>query len=145
MNKDTNKEMNNEKTTLEKYKESFLNALMSAGIVLVVLFIIWIPFKLIPAIFGNGSNFVSTTLSSMFVSGEATSTQEQTTKTNTSNNNKQNNTSSNTSTNVTQTSVNTTQVQRVYYGKPDLEVTLISTGIIDPSSKQFVLTNYAGY
>src|SRR5574344_469175 len=72
MNKDTNKEMNNEKTTLEKYKESFLNALMSAGIVLVVLFIIWIPFKLIPAIFGNGSNFVSTTLSSMFVSGDKT-------------------------------------------------------------------------
>lgn len=145
MNKDTNKEMNNEKTTLEKYKESFLNALMSAGIVLVVLFIIWIPFKLIPAIFGNGSNFVSTTLSSMFVSGDATSTNNQNTQNNNSEKQNTGNKSGNNNVNLTQTSSNTnTQIQRVYSGKPDLAISVIGTGIIDPASGQFMMTNYAG-
>jgi len=145
MNKDTNKEIVTEKTTLEKYKESFLNALMSAGIVLVVLFIIWIPFKLIPAIFGNGSNFVSTTLSSMFVSGDATSTVKETPVNNTKNDSKNtDNKSSNTSLNVTETTSNTVQIQKAYYGKSDLAISVIGTGIIDPASGQFMLTNYAG-
>ena len=129
-----------QKTTLEKFKESFGTALMSAGIVLVVLLIIWIPFKLIPAIFSNGSNFVSTTLSSMFIAGDATSTTKEL----------QNNTNNTgdkviNTTNTETTYSNITQAQKVYYGKPDLEITLVSTGIIDPASKQFIPTNYAGF
>lgn len=122
------------KTFMEKTKESFGTALMSAGIVLAVLLLLWIPFKLIPAIFGNGSNFVSTTLSSLFISGNATSTP----------NTVDNTPATNTPALKTNTSSVPSQVQRVYYGKPDLQVTLIGTGIIDPASKQFVATNYAG-
>ncbi|MFA5652208.1 MAG: CARDB domain-containing protein [Candidatus Paceibacterota bacterium] len=126
------------KTMWEKTKESFGTALMSAGIVLAVLLLLWIPFKVIPAIFGNGSNFVSTTLSSLFISGDATNTPAVVnTNTNTTVTNSQ---VSNTSNTVT----HTVQTQRSYFGNPDLQVTLIGTGIIDPASKQFVLTNYVG-
>lgn len=120
------------KTVWEKTKESFGTALMSAGIVLAVLLLLWIPFKLIPAIFGNGSNFVSTTLSSLFISGDATTTENVATTTNDAPIVK------------TNTQTNTVQTQKVYFGKSDLQVTLIGTGIIDPASGQFVTTNYAG-
>jgi len=117
---------------MEKIKESFGTALMSAGIVLAVLLLLWIPFKIVPAIFSHGSNFVSTTLSSLFIPGDSTST-------NIDN-------SQNTTTKETVQTINATvQTQKNYYGKPDLEVTLIGTGIIDPSTKQFVQTNYAGF
>jgi hypothetical protein len=114
---------------------------MSAGIVLGVLLLLWLPFKVIPAIFGHGSNFVATTLSSLFVSDNATSTSDVgVTNVNTENTNNKSGSNSNTTVNTA-----SIQTQKVYYGKPDLEVTLISTGIIDPVSKQFVQTNYAGY
>lgn len=133
-----NKETTAKKTSWEKAKESFSTALMSAGIILVVLVLLWIPFKLIPAIFGNGTNFVSTTLSSLFISGDATSTVN-------TNDNVPVNTAVNTnvSNNTNVAHVNT-QAQRYYYGKSDLQISLIGTGIIDPISKQFVSTNYAG-
>ena len=126
------------KTTWEKAKESFGTALMSAGIVLAVLLLLWIPFKLIPAIYSHGSNFVSTSLSSLFISGDASSTPVNT-NTNTS--------AAVVTTNTANTNtVANTQVQRTYsyYGYPDLQVTLIGTGIIDPASKQFMQTSYAG-
>jgi hypothetical protein len=127
------------KTIWEKAKESFHTALMSAGIVLAVLLLLWIPFKLIPSIYSHGSNFVSTTLSSLFISGDATSTQNTNVNAINSNNSAVNtNTSSNSNPNVQ------AQTQRVYFGKPDLEITLIGTGIIDPASRQFVSTSYAG-
>lgn len=132
MNKD--KEIIKTKTTMDKAKESFSVALMSAGILLVVLLLIWIPFKVIPAIFGNGSNFVSTTLSSLFISGDNSSS----TKTTDTADNKQTQTTDNSAT------VSNTQVQRNYYGSPDLQVSLLGTGIVDPVSKQFVSTSYAG-
>jgi len=136
-----NKETIKEKTFVEKAKESFGTALMSAGIVLVVLFILWIPLKVIPAIFSHGTNFVSTSLSSLFIEAED--------DTNTNNSDSTDNTTTNsssvTSTNKPTVTNNTvSQVQKVYYGKSDLEITLISTGIIDPVSKQFIATNYAG-
>jgi hypothetical protein len=134
MNKD--KETITKKTTLDKAKESFSVALMSAGILLVVLLLVWIPFKVIPAIFGNGSNFVSTTLSSLFISGDEEPTKTTNTNKTTTKNTNKNTDNSNTVTN--------TQVQRNYYGKSDLQVSVLGTGIIDPISKQFISTSYAG-
>jgi len=118
------------KTSWDKAKESFNTALMAAGIVFVILLLVWIPFKLMPAIFGSGSNFISTTLSSLFISGDETSNTVSNTKPATIN------PSNNANTNVA--------VQRNYYGNPDLQVTLLGTGIIDPITKQFVSSNYAG-
>lgn len=117
------------KTIREQAEEAFVPALMSAGIVLVVLLFLWIPFKVLPALFGNGSNFVATTLSSLIVSDSATSTSETSDK----------------STSTDKLSNSNTQIQKSYFGKPDLEVSLISTGVIDPASKQYIQTNYAGY
>jgi hypothetical protein len=131
------------KTIMEKAKESFGTALMSAGIVLAVLLLLWIPFKLIPAIYSHGSNFVSTSLSSLFISGDASSTPVNINDTNSAVNTKPVNTNATTNTNTVITYTNA-QVQRTYFGKPDLEITLIGTGIIDPVSKQFVSTSYAG-
>jgi len=83
--------------------------------------------------FGNGSGFVATTLSSLILSDNATSTVA---------NDKSASSADKTSNTLASPIV---QKQKVYYGKPDLEVSLISTGIIDPASKQFIQTNYAGY
>ena len=134
------------KTTGEKLKESFTAALMPAGIVLIVLLLLWIPFKVIPSIYGHGSNFVATALSSLFVSGDATSTPIIDNQNNVSNKStsSQSSVNTNSTTNAGATYSNI-QVQKVYYGKPDLAITFISTGIIDPASKQFIQTNYAGY
>lgn len=118
------------KTSWDKAKESFNTALMAAGIVFVILLLIWIPFKLMPAIFGSGSNFISTTLSSLFISGNENTDNTTNKKPST------NNSTNNTNTNVT--------VQKNYYGNADLQVSLLGTGIIDPVTKQFVSTNYAG-
>ena len=120
------------KTFWEKCKESFHIALMTAGIVLVVLLLIWIPFKVIPSIFSNGSNYVATTLSSLIVPSEATTTVVTT-------NNKPV-TSSNGTTNFAPV-----YSAPAYYGKSDLEITFIGTGIIDPATRQFMSTNYAGF
>jgi len=135
------KETTKEKTILEKAKESFDTALMSAGIVLVVLFLLWIPFKLIPAIYSGGSNYISTTLSSFLISEDSTSTQKINIDTKVNNNSIVN---TNTSPN-SETSYSNIQIQPTYYGKSDLQISLVSTGIIDPTSKQFVQTNYVGF
>lgn len=146
------KEKENKKTTWEKMKESFVSSLMSTGIVLVVLLILWISFKGIPSLYSNGSNFVATTLSSLFIPEDVTLTPKINAEIT---NDKINN---NVATNTISTSINTktpkintstqtqvlTQVQK-YFGKSDLQVTLIGTGIIDSASKQFIQTNYAGY
>jgi len=133
-----------QKTTWEKSKESFGTALMSAGIVLVVLFLIWVPLSLIPSIYGNGSKYVSTTLSSMLIPNEATSTEENNLNDTTSKSaNTQPVTTSATPNTVT--TYSNAPVQPAYYGKSDLEITLVNTGIIDPATKQYIQTNYAGF
>jgi hypothetical protein len=121
-----NKEPIKEQTFVEKAKDSFFTALMSAGIVLVVLLLIWLPLKILPVIYGNGTNFVATTLSSTFIPATTTST---TSGTATNNN----------------IPANSKDSTIYYFGKSDLQVTLIATGIIDPASKQFTQTNYAGF
>ncbi|MFH0755337.1 MAG: PKD domain-containing protein [bacterium] len=143
------KETINKKTVWEKIKESFTSALISAGIVLIVLLLIYIPFKIIPAIYGNGSRFVATTLYSLLIPGDVSSTStsiSENINSNASSTLKQNkNDIINNNDKLTEKSkVNYKSVPN-YYGKSDLQITLIGTGIIDSASKQFMLTNYAGY
>jgi len=130
-----NKEPVKEKSFFDKVKESSFTAFVSIGIIIVIFLLIWIPFKVIPSIFSNGSNYVATTLSSLIIPNDATST-------NSSNPTTKNTTNDSQTKNVT-TSLAPAEVS--YYGKPDLEISLIGTGIIDPASKQFITTNYAGF
>ncbi len=128
--------MNNEpdkQTFWDKIKDNFGTALLSAGIIIAAFLIIWIPFKVIPSLFSSGSNYVATTLSSIVIPNEATSTTPATT-------NKKIVTNSNVTTNSAPV-----YTAPEYYGKADLEISLIGTGIIDPASKQFMSTNYAGF
>ncbi len=120
------------KITKEKLLESFYAALMPAGIVLAVLLLVWIPFKAIPYMVGNGTNFVSTTLSSMLVSDVEKSSKEA-------------NDANENTTNATENKTVSSPVQKKYSGYPDFEITLISTGILDPTTKQFIPTNYVGF
>ena len=120
-------------------KHHFITAAIAAGIILVIALFIWIPFKLIPAIFSSGSNYVATTLSSTFV--PATSTSE--TSQNTNSNNIASTQTSQTQSNANTQSSNTSRtysssvVSANYYGLPDLAITLLGTGIID-SSEDFL-------
>jgi len=124
-----------------KLKESLTVAGVAAGIILVVLLFLWIPFKLIPAIFSKGSNLVATSLTSTFIPGENSATSSA--SNNSQNQNAVTNVSSNSnSANTARTQ--TTYVQRSYYGLPDLQVSIVATGIIDPATRQFIATSYAG-
>lgn len=106
-----------------KMKSSFPTALMSA-VIIVVLFL---SLRFIPSIISNGTSFFATTLTSIFIPSE------------------NNNTDVKNNINTSPIPTNTTKVVSVsYYGKPDLAITFISTGIIDPASKQYFQTNYAG-
>jgi hypothetical protein len=127
--------------TAPTMKHHLITASISAGIVLVVIFLFWFTFKVIPSVFSGGANFVATSLSSTFVPADNT------TKTNTP-------ATTNTNPSTTQTAPATTasNYQPTYYtapavalyGQPDLAISLIATGIIDPGSKQFYPTSYAG-
>ena len=119
-------------------KHHFITAAIAAGIILVIALFIWIPFKLIPALFSTGSNYVATTLSSTLV--PATSTPAATQNANTAAQ-----TTTNNSTNANTANTNTSYhapVAPSYYGMPDLAISLIGTGII--SNGQFIETPYAG-
>ncbi len=98
---------------------------MTTGVILTVFLLLWIPFKIIPAVYTHGSNFVASTLSSFLASSSTAGTQK--------------NSNPDVNQNIS------AQSQKNYYGKPDLQVTLVSTGIMDPATKQFIQTNYAGY
>jgi len=111
-------------------KHHFITAAIAAGIILVIALFIWIPFKLIPALFSTGSNYVATTLSSTLVPATSTRTASQ-------------NTSAQTGSTAANTyNTNTAPAAPSYYGLPDLAISLISTGII--SNGQFIETPYAG-
>src|ERR1035437_10332547 len=66
-------------------KHHFITAAISAAIVLVVLFLFWFTFKIIPAVFSGGSSFVATSLSSTFIPNEVTTTPTNTPVTNQTN------------------------------------------------------------
>lgn len=121
-------------------KHHFITAAIAAGIILVIALFIWIPFKLIPALFSSGSNYVATTLSSTLI--PATSTPTATQNSNTSTKPTQSEATTNSS--ATSNNTNTYTAAPSYYGLPDLAISLISTGIIDPTSGQFIQTPYAG-
>ena len=119
-------------------KHHFITAAIAAGIILVIALFIWIPFKLIPALFSTGSNYVATTLSSTLV--PATSTPAAAQNANTS---AQTTTNNSTSANTANTNTSyRAPVAPSYYGMPDLAISLIGTGII--SNGQFIETPYAG-
>ncbi len=116
-------------------KHHFITAAIAAGIILVIALFIWIPFKLIPALFSTGSNYVATTLSSTLIPATSTATQNsnsatQPTQTKTANNS------------VPQNTNTYVAPAASYYGLPDLAISLIGTGII--SNGQFIQTPYAG-
>ena len=137
-----NNNTTNKKTLGEKMKESFIVAVMAAGIVLVVILLVLIPLKLIPAVLSNGTKFVATTLTSTFIPSESTSTVQQPANQNNQTNNNSAPVSNNNSNVTYPTAVRVPAV--TYYGRPDLAISIISTGIIDPATKQFVQTSYAG-
>ena len=120
-----------------KIKDSFQTAVVAAFIVLMVILLLYIPFKVIPKIMTSGTSLVATTISSIFIPDNNDNTEEvvatTTTKTNTVKNT------------VTNNSVSKTETKTsAYYGKADLAISLIGTGIINKSTGQFYQTNYAG-
>ena len=118
-------------------KHHFITAALTAGILLVIGLFIWIPFKLIPALFSSGSNFVATTLTSTLVEGSSTNQTQNTSSATAAPQ------SGNTNT-ATQNTTHTYAPSYNYYGLPDLAISYEATGIIDPATHQFVQTSYAG-
>ena len=112
-------------------KHHFVAGSIAAGIILALILIIWIFFKVIPAIFSSGTSFVATTLNSTFIPSGSTSSEVS-------------KTTNSTSTTQNDSSSKSTAAPINYYGNADLAISIIGTGIIDPTSKQFVSTNYAG-
>ena len=121
------------KKIYEKIKESFQTAVVAAFIVLMVILLLYIPFKIIPQIMTKGTSFVATTISSLFISDEENKV-ESTTTNNDIKNTKDNNLNKN----------NTQPKTQKYSGKADLSISLIGIGIIDRKTGQFYQTNYAG-
>lgn len=124
-----------------KIRESFQTAVVAAFIVLMVVLLLYIPFKIIPKIMTSGTSFVATTISSLFVSSEEdnNSTKATTTK----NTIEKNNTPIKTTSTDENNSKTNTQTSK-YFGKADLSVSLIGVGVIDKNTGQFYQTNYAG-
>ena len=128
-----------------KMKEIFPTALMSAVIIVVLFF----SLRFIPNIMANGTSFFATTLTSIFIpSQDQDNITDKTVSTSTTPTTPTISTIPATSTTPQKISVGQvyrpTQVQTTYYGKPDLAIKLIGTGIIDPASNQFFQTSYAG-
>ncbi len=118
-------------------KHHFIAGSIAAGIILAALLVIWVFFKVIPSIFSGGASFVATTLTSTFIPGETGEKNKNTTE---SDKQKDSGKPSSTSKTVGTTAASTQN----YYGNPDLSITIVGTGIIDPISKQFVSTNSIG-
>ncbi len=117
-----------------KIKELFVVACMAVGIILALILVVWLPFKVIPALFSGSTNFVASTLTENFIGDKSTST-------------KQTTTTQNNSTITTTTHTNTQTSQPVYsrpayYGNSDLQVELVSEGVTD-SNGQYYNTNSA--
>jgi hypothetical protein len=114
----------------EKIKESFQTALVAAFIILTVLLLLYIPFKVIPKMMTNGTSFFATTLSSLFVPSEESSTDSTPAKPSLKK--------------ETPTTKSTQTQSPIYYGKSDLSISLLGTGIINKNTGQFYQTSSAG-
>ncbi len=110
-------------------KHHFIAGSIAAGIILAVILLIWVTVKVVPAIFSGSASFVATTLNSTFIPADNGASTTKPAK-NSDNTSPSNNTPA--------------PIIQNYYGNSDLSVSLIATGIIDPVSKQFIATNYAG-
>ncbi len=107
-----------------KIKESFATAWVAALMLAIVILLVWIPIKFLPKLFSKGSNYVATSLSSTFipVENKATTTPPK---------------------NTQDTTPAVNQVVS-YSGRSDLSVRLISTGIVDRNTKQFIQASTMG-
>jgi hypothetical protein len=118
-----------------------------AGVIIAIILFIWIPFKVVPKLFSNGSSFIATTLSSTFIPNENTATTTKVTEVTEVTKEKETETKLKALPTPSTNNANSQQVyttQTYYTGKPDLAIRFIAVGIIDPGSKQFFPTNYAG-
>ncbi len=110
-----------------KIKESFQTAVVAAFIILMVIIILYIPFKIIPQMMSKGTSFIATTLSSLFISGDEEK-KEDTKKDST--NTKEEDTEKTTS--------------NKYYGNADLSIELIGVGFIDGRTGILYYSNEIG-
>ena len=110
-----------------KLKESFQTAIVASFIVLLIILILYIPFKIIPKIVTNGTSFIATTISSLFIPNEDQT--EKDTITTKKEKMKEN---------ITETK------SPIYFGKADLSINLIGIGIIDKNTGQFYQTDNIG-
>ncbi len=125
-----------------KAREYGLIAAIVAGVIFFLAIFVYLPIKLIPAVFSNlpSSNQTATTLSGVPVSGNSSNTA---TNSNTASGS---NSSTNQNSNVSASAGNTSyKAPAQYYGLPDLQVQLESTGIINPYTGQYIQTAYAGF
>jgi hypothetical protein len=122
-----------------KIKEYSVIAAIFAGIVFFLAIFVYLPIKLIPKIFSNlpTNKQTATTLSGVPVSGS----NDTTSNSNTSNQTTSNNSNSSVNTSGTKTTYTKTVS---YYGYSDLSVQLISTGIVNPYTRQYIQTAYSG-
>jgi hypothetical protein len=116
------------KTTWMKIKDSLPMALTSAVIVIVLILVVFSLFKLVPAFITNGSSYFASALNSIFVPNQKIEEEAPVVVATTT---------------VTKTVVQKTTTQ--YYGKSDLAIRLIGTGVIDKTTNQFYQTNYSGF
>jgi len=116
------------KTTWMKIKDSLPTALTSAVIVIVFMLVIFSLFKLVPSFITNGSSYFASTLNSIFIPKQETKEENPIIIATTTNAN---------------AVVQKTTPQ--YYGKSDLAIRLIGTGIVDKTTNQFYKTDYSGF
>lgn len=124
-------------TIWAKVKESFITAATAAVIVLFVILLVWIPLKLIPRLFSNGSSYIATSLTSTFIPNATTSTPTE--KSGTTNVYNTYNSYGYATTSANKNVASTVNVN----GRPDLAVRLLAVGTIDRYTKQLSQTQYA--
>lgn len=115
------------KTTWMKIKDSLPTAMTSAVIVIILILVIFSLFKIVPAFITKGSSYFASALNSVFVPNEKIEEEKETPTT------------------VATTTKTVVKVVPQYYGKSDLSIKLIGTGVVDKTTNQFYQTNYAGF
>ncbi len=126
--------MAEEKITIEqkpksKVREYAIVAAITVGVMLFIFLFIWLPLKIVPKILSNvSSSSVATVLSSTPIPDNKPAATSSTSNTN----------------QTTGGTVVKNPVVINYYGKPDLEITLISTGVVNRSTGQYIQTSSAG-
>jgi len=110
-----------------KIKESFQTAIVAVFIILTIVIILYVPFKIIPQIMSRGTSFISTTLSSFFISDNDKKTEE-----------------SEDNSLKTNKKENTKETLNKYYGNADLLIDLIGIGFVDEKTGILYYSNEVG-